>query len=178
MKKEVMVYMARVTRGMVGGLIRRNPEGFEWLNGNQSRFVRFFVEEGGRCPETVVILEQSDSATFGCARERLFIESNGEKMPCIGFLADGNAALETEQLSLVSRIGSLFLLSREAWAAFPDMELEVLAREMTGKGVALVCDGWCDEHEFADDAFLERFREVAEYLNAKQPMTVYAGIVQ
>lgn len=178
MKKEVMVYMARVTRGMVGGLIPRNPEGFEQLNGNQTRFVCFPVEEGGHCPETVVIWEQSDSATFGYARERLFIESNGEKMPCIGFLADGNAALEMEQLSLASRISSLFLLSREEWAAFPDMELEVLARGMTAKGVALVCDGWCDEHEFADDAFLERFREVAEHLNAKRPITVYAGIVQ
>lgn len=178
MKKEVMVYMARVTRGMVGRLIPRNPEGFEQLSGNQTCFVCFPVEKCGHCPETVVILGQSDSATFGYARELLFIESNGEKMPCIGFLADGNAALETEQLSLVSRIGSLFLLSREAWAAFPDMELEVLAREMTGKGVALVCNGWCDEHAFADSAFLERFREVAEHLNAKRPMTVYAGIVQ
>ena len=65
MKKEVMVYMARVTRGMVGGLIPRNPEGLERLNGNQTRFVCFPVEEGGYCPETVVILEQSDSATFG-----------------------------------------------------------------------------------------------------------------
>lgn len=79
MKKEVMVYMARVTRGMVGRLIPRNPEGFEQLSGNQIRFVCFPVEEGGYCPETVVILEQSDSATFGYARERLFIESNGEK---------------------------------------------------------------------------------------------------
>ncbi len=178
MKKEVMVYMARVTRGMVGRLIPRNPEGFEQLSGNQTRFVCFPVEECGYCPETVVIWEQSDSATFGYARERLFIESNGEKMPCIGFLADGNAALEMEQLSLASRISSLFLLSREAWAAFPDMELEVLAREMTAKGVALVCDDWCDEHEFADDAFLEQFREIVERLNAKRPMTVYAGIVQ
>jgi len=178
MKKEVMVYMARIMRGMVGGLIRRNPEGFERLNGNQTRFVCFPVEEDGHCPETLVILGRSDSVTFGCAHERLFIESNGEKMPCIGFLADGNAALEMEQLSLASRIGSLFLLDREAWAAFPDMELEALAREMTVKGIALVCNGWCDEHEFADDAFLERFREVVEHLNAKRPMTVYAGIVQ
>lgn len=178
MKKEVMVYMARVTRGMVGGFIPRNPEGFEKLSGNQTRFVCFLVEEGGYCPETVVILEQSDSAAFLCARERLFIESTDEKMPCIGFLADGNAALEMEQLSLASRISSLFLLSREEWAAFPDMELEVLARGMTAKGVALVCDGWCDEHEFADSAFLERFRKVTERLDAKRPMTVYAGIVQ
>lgn len=178
MKKEVMVYMARVTRGMAGGLMPRNPEGFEQLSGNQTRFVCFPVEECGHCPETVVIWEQSDSATFGYARERLFIESSGEKMPCIGFLADGNAALEMEQLSLASRIGSLFLLSREEWAAFPDIELEVLARGMTVKGIALVCDGWCDEHEFADSAFLERFREVAECLDAKRPMTVYAGIVQ
>ena len=39
-----MVYMARVTRGMVGGFIPRNPEGFEQLNGNQTRFVCFLVE--------------------------------------------------------------------------------------------------------------------------------------
>ena len=74
MKKEVMVYMARVTRGMVGGLIPRNPEGLERLNGTQTRFVYFPVEECGHCPETVVILGQSDSAIFGGARERLFIE--------------------------------------------------------------------------------------------------------
>ena len=58
-------------------------------------------------------------------------------MPCIGFLADGNAALEMEQLSLASRISSLSLLSREEWAAFPDMELEVLARGMTASRMLL-----------------------------------------
>ena len=113
------------------------------------------------------------------AREWLYIEAAGNKQSKsgIGFIADGLFASEKEQLALISRIASLLFREREYLAAMPWAQFEVLAAEMTQKGVSLVYDGWCEQTVF-DKRLVRLFKQIAECLKHKRPMLSHQGIVQ
>ena len=184
------VYVARVSAGCAKepddltyvvrcGAPDDNREGFKRRNGGQTRFLSFFADPYGHLPTAIRVDRVTDSESLGVAREWLYIEAAGNKQSKsgIGFIADGLFASEKEQLALISRIASLLFREREYLAAMPWAQFEVLAAEMTQKGVSLVYDGWCEQTGF-DKQLVRLFKEIAECLKHKRPMLSHQGIVQ
>lgn len=184
------VYVARVSAGCAKepddltyvvrcGAPDDNREGFKRRNGGQTRFLSFFADPYGHLPTAIRVDRVTDSESLGAAREWLYIEAAGNKQSksSIGFIADGAFAPEKEQLALISRIASLLFRDREYLAAMPWAQFEVLAVEMTQKGVSLVYDGWCEQTVF-DKQLTDLFKEIAECLKHKRPMLSHQGIVQ
>lgn len=184
------VYVARVSAGCAKepddltyvvrcGAPDDNREGFKRRNGGQTRFLSFFADPYGHLPTAIRVDRVTDSESLGAAREWLYIEAAGNKQSKsgIGFIADGLFASEKEQLALISRIASLLFREREYLAAMPWAQFEVLAAEMTQKGVSLVYDGWCEQTGF-DKQLVRLFKEIAECLKHKRPMLSHQGIVQ
>lgn len=184
------VYVARVSAGCAKepddltyvvrcGAPDDNREGFKRRNGGQTRFLSFFADPYGHLPTAIRVDRVTDSESLGAAREWLYIEAAGNKQSKsgIGFIADGLFASEKEQLALISRIASLLFREREYLAAMLWAQFEVLAAEMTQKGVSLVYDGWCEQTGF-DKQLVRLFKEIAECLKHKRPMLSHQGIVQ
>ena len=117
---------------------------YEHLNRGNTYFLCFFANPSGHMPQAVRVDDDVDSDSLGSARERLFLAAGGDKSGDIpvAFLVDASAAAEDEQLSVIARICTLFFRNREYLAAIPWTEFDILAAEMTKKGVMLVSDGW------------------------------------
>ncbi|MDO1508771.1 MULTISPECIES: hypothetical protein [unclassified Neisseria] len=184
------VYVARVSAGCAKepddlmyvvrcGAPDDNREGFKRLNGGQTRFLSFFADPYGHLPTAIRVDRVTDSESLVAAREWLYIEAAGNKQSksSIGFIADGAFAPEKVQLELISRIASLLFRDREYLAAMSWAQFEVLAVEMTQKGVSLVHHGWCEQTVF-DKQLADFFKEIAQCLKHKRPMLSHQGIVQ
>lgn len=150
---------------------------YEHLNGGSTYFLCFFANPYGHMPQAVRVDGDTDSDSLGFAREQLLLAAAGDKsgdIP-IAFLVDAAAAAEDEQLSVIARICTLFFRNRKYLAAISWAEFDILAAEMTKKGVMLVSNGWCESLGLDED-FSTLFNEAAECLKCRSPVAS-CGIV-